>query len=404
MNKQDRKTTLLLMLSAAFEYYDFIIYGLMANYIGILFFPSDDLFMGQLKAFSIFAIGYLFRPLGGVIFGMLGDLRGRKKIFIQNNIILSIATIIISILPDYNQIGVTATVILVTLRIIQSLAFAAELPGAMSLIKDMTKEPSTGFGFVVSGAALGSILASLSLYSLESIFDQKEILSYAWRFPFILGAVLCLIGMIMRSKLPEIAYNKKIDIISSILPSYRNVITFSLLIAVPAYLIIMNIFFPSFISKFYHYNSQEVFLAIGLSLTWSIVFSPLFARMSQNASKGGLIRIVIFLSMILGLVINFLWLRGGFLNLLLGLCIYQSIISSLMVLIFPLMAEIFPSSARFTLIAICYNIAYLIVAFAPSLISKLAAYLESPISLWLGLILLSIIALANMASFEENHE
>ena len=322
MNKQDRKTTLLLMLSSTFEYYDFIIYGLMANYIGILFFPSDDLFMGQLKAFSIFSLGYLARPLGGIIFGMMGDLRGRKKVFIQNNIILSIATIIISILPDYNKIGVMAAVILVVLRIVQSLAFAAELPGAMSLIKDMTKDPSTGFGFVVSGAALGSILASLSLYLLESMFDQAEIISYAWRFPFILGSVLCLIGMIMRNKLPEMSvHSNKIDLMSSILVSYKNVISFSLLIAIPAYLIIMNIFFPSFISKFYQYNAQEVFLGVGLSLTWAIVFAPLFAKISQNMSKASLIRSIVFSSMILGLVINFLWLRGGFFNLLLGLCI-----------------------------------------------------------------------------------
>jgi len=89
MNKVIKNPTLLLTLSAAFEYYDFIIYGLMSSYLGVLFFPSDDLFVGQLKAFSVFALGYIARPLGGMIFGILGDLGSRGAIFIRSNIILN---------------------------------------------------------------------------------------------------------------------------------------------------------------------------------------------------------------------------------------------------------------------------------------------------------------------------
>ena len=118
--KPVKNPSFLLMLSAAFEYYDFVIYGLMATYLGPLFFPDDDALVSQLKAFSVFALGYVARPLGGMIFGILGDLTNRKAVFIRSNFILALATITISFLPNYSQIGITATIGLILLRIIQS--------------------------------------------------------------------------------------------------------------------------------------------------------------------------------------------------------------------------------------------------------------------------------------------
>lgn len=408
MNKSSKKVTFLLSLSAAFEYYDFVIYALMANYLGVLFFPSDDLFVAKLKAFSVFALGYIVRPLGALIFGMIGDLKGRKKIFVQNNIILSFATVIISILPNYQQAGIIATISLVVLRIIQSLAFSAELPGAMSLIKDIDNDKSSSFGFVISGAALGSVLASLVLFLLEANFSQQEIFDYAWRFPFILGFVLYLVGFFIRKNLPDIKEERaesKVGIVSDILQNYKNVISFVLIVSIPAYLIIMNLFFPAYLSKFYEYKPKDIYYAITCSMVWSIVISPVFSYIISYAkNKITVVRVVLFIVPIIGMVINFLFLRQGLQGLLIGLFLYQSIISILMILIFPLMAEFFPGKAKFTMIAVCYNVAYMFMSFSPSLISKLSEKLESPISLWLGLLALSFISLSNLANFESNQE
>lgn len=400
MNNKSINPTFLLSIGAAFEYYDFIIYGLMSSYLGILFFPSDDLFMGQLKAFSVFAVGYIARPIGGVIIGMLGDLKNRRSIFIKSNIILSLATIGISILPSYNQIGITATILLIIFRIIQSLTFAAELPGAMVIMQDGVKSPTKSFSFIISGAALGSIMASASLYLLEAFFSMQNILDYAWRFPFILGSALCLISMLMRSKLLDFSeinrVKNKIGLLSVIFPQLKKIVVFIMIISAPAYLIMMNIFFPSFIPKFYGYQIKEVYLSITISMIWAVIYAPMFASLTSKMDKLNLIRIIIFATIFLGLLINFFFLRGGLIHLIFGLCIYQSIISSLMVLVFPLMANLFPKQAQFTLIAVCYNISYLIMSFSPAIVTKLAIHWESPFSLWLGLIILSIFILANM--------
>ena len=404
MTENRKDPTFLLMLSAAFEYYDFVIYAMMASYLGPLFFPSSSDLVSQLQAFSVFALGYIARPLGGIIFGMLGDLTSRKAIFIRTNLILAIATIAISILPNYNQIGITATIGIILLRITQSLTFAAELSGAMSIIKDGAKAPAKSFSFVVSGAALGSILASLVLYLLELNFSKAEILAFAWRIPFIFGAVLCLIGIIMRSKLTEVAREKakdKLSLLAIMLPEYKNIVSFVSIISLSAYLIIMNLFFPSFLPKFYNYPIKQVYLAISLSLLWAVIYAPIFAHLTHKMAKLTLLQIIIVAGIFLGLIVNFLLLRGGFIHLLVGLCIYQAIISSLMVVTFPLMAEVFPSQARFTLMAACYNITYMIMSFSPVLVTKLASSWQTPFSLWLGFILLSIFALKNTSSLAE---
>ena len=188
---KSRQSTVLLTLSAAFEYYDFVVYALMAGYLGALFFPGSNPLVAQIQVFSVFALGYVIRPLGGMIIGMLGDLTNRKTVFIRSNFILAIATLTISVLPTYNQIGMIATIILILLRMVQSLCFAAELPGAMSLIQAVSDKPAKSFSFIISGTALGTILATATLFWLESNFDNQESLDYAWRLPFIIGSLLC---------------------------------------------------------------------------------------------------------------------------------------------------------------------------------------------------------------------
>jgi MFS family permease len=399
-----KNTSLLFTLSSVFEYYDFIIYGFMSTYLGVIFFPNQDELVSQLQAFSVFALGYVARPLGGIIFGLLGDFKGRKTSFIKSNIVLAIATASIGLLPDYNQIGISATIMLICLRLIQALSFAAELPGAMTLIGDTEKEPSKSFSFVVSGGAIGSILGSLGVYLLEQYFDRQEILDFAWRIPFIFGALLCIIGLVMRNSLMELKAIEKLkskDLFDNVFPQYKKIISFVFIIATPAYLIIMNVFFPSFLPKFYGYDVKEVHLAISLSLLWTVFYAPIFTTITNSITRVNLLQNVLLIAIFLFLLINYFLLRQNFSSLVLALCVYQSIISSVMVVVFPLMVEVFPKNTRFTLIATCYNITYPLISFAPILITNLSLKWGSPIILWLSGILLVLFALANIANLQE---
>lgn len=403
MNSIDSKnSTVLLSLSAGLEYYDFVIYALMASYLGPLFFPNDSEIISQLQAFSIFALGYIVRPLGGMIFGILGDLNNRKNIFIKTNFILATSTMLIGILPTHDQIGILATFTLIILRIVQSLCFSAELPGAITIMQSINKTASKSFGFIISGTASGTILASIILYWLQQNFDQQEILEFAWRIPFIFGSTLCFIAMLMRNKLPEIpqAISNKKDIIKLVTSQVKNISTFIIIIMLPAYFIVMNLFFPIFIPYFYDYQTQEVYLAISFSILWAIIFAPIFTNLTYNTSKISLLKTTSILLIFLSLGMNFLLLRGGGMNLYVVLCLYQSLIVIIMTTIFPLMAEIFPNQIRFTMIAICYNIAFSIMGFSPQLVMYLANAINTPFIMWLVGIILSITMLTNISKLK----
>ena len=397
-NIKSKNITWLLTLSSIFEYYDFIIYGLMSNYLGQLFFPNDDLILAQLQTFALFSLGYIVRPFGGIILATLGDLTNRKKIFVRSNFILALATIAISILPNYTQMGMTAGIILIILRILQSITFSVELPGAMSFLHKKSKN----FSFIISGSAIGAILASASLYILEDNFTREEILNYAWRIPFALGALLCLVSIMLKNKLPESQQSfikNKTELLSKVIPEYKNIISSILIISLPAYLIIMNIFFPSFLTKFYEYTTKEVYLAMSISLIWAAIYSPIFSYLTSKTPKIALLKFIIAVTIFLGLVINFLLLRHSLYHLIIGLCIYQSIICSVMVKIFPLMAKIFESHVRFTLMTACYNITYALMTLSPILVTNLANRWNNPFILWFVLILLCIFILANLSNF-----
>jgi MFS family permease len=394
--------TWLFTLSAIFEYYDFIVYGLMVSYIAQLFFPANDNFSAQMMAFSVFAIGYIARPLGALIWGMIGDLKGRRRAFINSNIFLGLTTIGISILPNYNQIGSIATILLVILRIVQAGSFAAELPGSMAIIKE--EENTHKFSYVIAGTSIGALLASSAVFLIENYFTKEEILNYAWRLPFIFGSLLCFISILLRKKLQQLKeqnLTNKLDIAQAIFPQLNNIIYLVFLLAVPAFLVVMNIYFPVYISKFYQYSQKQVINAVSLSYLvaalYPIVFSYYINKKITNFEDIiSVNRIIIFSAMVIGLFINFFLLRGGMFNLYLSLAIYQIINTSIMLLNFIIMAEIFPSEARFTLIAICYNITYLFISFSPILVTNFSLIIGSPLAMWLIFIILCLFALNNL--------
>ncbi len=391
-----KNSTLLYALGAALEYYDFIIYGLMASYLSLLFFPSSNQMATQLGTFALFALGYVVRPFGAIIFGSLGDLFNRRKVFILTNSILAITTLAISVIPTYEKIGIISSIILVILRILQSISFATELPGSMALIHDEQPNSAQKFGFVISGTSLGMIIATQIMFLLEYLYTQQEIIDFAWRFPFMLSSLLYFVSILMRKNLPNLTQEKvkdKFSLFSVVVTEYKNITIFIFLIAVFAFLVMMNIFFPSFIPKFYYHNTQEVLLAISISIVWSFFYSPIYAYMIRKYNKTSCLRTALIFTIILSFIIHKLLKMESFFYLSISLCLYQSMISNLTITTFSLMAETFPSKARMTLISLCYNLTYLLISFTPLLINNFALSFNTGFVLWGCLITLCLLAL-----------
>ncbi|MDQ4491607.1 MFS transporter [Sinomonas sp. ASV486] len=188
-------------VGAVIETYDFIGFGTAAAlYFGTAFFPGADAVTGTLASFATLGVGFAARPLGGIIGGHLGDRLGRKPVLVASLVLMGLATFLIGLLPTYAAVGVLAPVLLVTVRIIQGLAFGAEWGGAilMSYEHAPWRRKGAVTGIVQAGFPVGLLLANLVF-----LFSVQLGNEWAWRIPFLSSIALVIVGLIIRSKVPE---------------------------------------------------------------------------------------------------------------------------------------------------------------------------------------------------------
>lgn len=192
-------------LGTAVEYYDFILYATAAGIVfNQVFFAGMDPSLAIFVSFGTLAVGYIARPLGGIIFGHLGDKLGRKSILIGTVLMMGIASTLIGLLPTSEQIGIWAPILLVSLRLFQGIAVGGEWGGAMLLAFENAKKESRGFAsaFAYMGAPAGTILGTLMLSAMTTL-PQEQFLTWGWRVPFVLSAVLMALGIFIRMQVSE---------------------------------------------------------------------------------------------------------------------------------------------------------------------------------------------------------
>src|SRR6516165_1860945 len=188
-------------VGAVIETYDFIGFGTAAAlYFGHAFFPHSSPVAGTLASFATLGVGFAARPLGGIIGGHLGDKLGRKPVLVASLIVMGLATFAIGLLPTFATVGVAAPILLVTVRIIQGLAFGAEWGGAilMSYEHAPWRQKGRYTGIVQAGFPVGLLLANLVF--LVSVHIGGD---WAWRVPFLASIVLVIVGLIIRARVPE---------------------------------------------------------------------------------------------------------------------------------------------------------------------------------------------------------
>ena len=189
-----------LMIGNAFEHYDFILFGFLSHVIGPKFFPTTDPFYSFLLSLTVFSVGHIFRPLGSLIFGYIGDKYGRKIALSYAILFTAFPSGIISLLPTFEVVGYIAPLMLVVLRTLQGIGQGGEFPGVVVFsIEIAEKNKGTIGATVASSGIFGFVIGSLvcSFFSLESMPD------WAWRVPFAIGFFLCFVGFFIRRKLLE---------------------------------------------------------------------------------------------------------------------------------------------------------------------------------------------------------
>ncbi|MEU0953840.1 MFS transporter [Streptomyces niveus] len=194
------------LTGTALEWYDFAIYSVAAALVfGDVFFPSEDPATGTLLAFSTYAVGYVSRPLGGFVFGRLGDKIGRKKVLIATLVLIGVATLLIGLLPSYATIGVAAPIALVILRFAQGVGVGGEWGGAVLLSSEFGDPRKRGFYASAAqiGPPAGNLMANGVLAALGALLSEDQFVSWGWRVAFLLSGVLVVFGLWIRTKLEE---------------------------------------------------------------------------------------------------------------------------------------------------------------------------------------------------------
>jgi metabolite-proton symporter len=194
------------LIGTTIEWYDFFLYGSAAALVfNKLFFPSFDPLVGTLLAFATYAVGFVARPLGGIVFGHYGDRIGRKKLLMWSLVMMGLATLLIGLLPGYASIGVWAPVGLIVLRVVQGFAVGGEWGGAVLMAAEYGDAKRRGYwaSWPQAGVPLGSLLSAGILALMAGMQSEADFIAWGWRVPFLLSAVLVVVGWYIRNRVAE---------------------------------------------------------------------------------------------------------------------------------------------------------------------------------------------------------
>ena len=298
---QRRRVAFSGFVGTTIEYFDFLLYGLIAPVVfERLFFPNSSSFAATISVLGSYAVGYAARPLGGVVFGHFGDRTGRKPMMFASLITMGLATTLTGLLPSYAAIGAWAPVLLVVLRFAQGFALGGETVGANILMTENAPTGRRGLfnGYVQVGAALGSVLASLAA-ALVTRMDAPAMLAWGWRVPFLCSAVLLLVGVYVRLRIDESAVftrvvaerrTERVPLLTALRREPRACLTvFCIVITETSMLNVFTVFILTFGPAELGASPAAILDGVLIGNVVGIAANPLFGRLSDRVGRRPLI-------------------------------------------------------------------------------------------------------------------
>ncbi|KTD52703.1 MFS transporter [Legionella quateirensis] len=366
MQKDQNRLLILSSLGGVLEFYDFIIFALFASYISKAFFPATNELVSLLITFATFAIGYLVRPLGGVVFGHFGDRIGRKVTFTISILMMALATLGIGFIPSYERIGIIAPVLIISLRIIQGLSIGGEIPGAITYVSEsFTQNKGFACGIIFGALTAGIVLGSVVHASIISLFSDEQMQLFGWRIPFIIGGFFGLLSYLLRKDLHESAQflqieNKveKFPIITVFKEQFTVVIAGTFFAAMCAVIVTsLFLFIPAYFTKVLHLPADafvwERTLAIAIGSAMSIFFGYLTDRIPVRK----LVMALGILTAVIAYPIFSIYVYYPQFYTLAFLA--SAFLLGLSAGIIPrLLSELFPTTIRYSGIAVSYNLGF----------------------------------------------
>ena len=292
-----RKVAAASLIGTTIEWYDFFIYGTAAALVfGGLFFPTISPTAGTLAAFATFGVGFLARPVGGIIFGHFGDKIGRKAMLVLSLTIMGVATVLIGLLPSYGTIGIAAPILLVVLRFVQGLGVGGEWGGAVLMAVEHSPPERRGFygSWPQMGVPAGLILSNLVFLAVAGLPDAA-FTAWGWRIPFLLSIVLVGVGLFIRLRIMESPAFSRVQETQTVarMPIMDVLRTYpkQVLLAAGAFIVI-NAYFYILVSYLINYATEAAGMSRGAILTVVLLSSvvsffaiPYFAALSDRFGR-----------------------------------------------------------------------------------------------------------------------
>ncbi|KML37793.1 MFS transporter [Cytobacillus firmus] len=414
--KLEKKVLIASLIGSSIEWFDYFLYGTVAALVfNQMFFHSDDPAVGLMLAYASFALAFFIRPLGGVIFSHIGDKIGRKKTLVLTLSLMGGATVLMGFLPTYDNIGAAAPILLILLRLIQGIGLGGEWGGALLLAVEYAPKNRRGFfgSIPQMGVTIGMLLGTLAL-SIMTLLPEEAFLSWGWRVPFILSALLVFFGLWIRKGIDETPSFKKaqekgeiakIPFVETMRSHWKEV-----LIAVGAKVVetapfyIFGTFIVSYATTQLGFSRTVTLNAVTIATVITTILIPIMGKLSDKIGRkklyvGGTVLMMLY-------AFPYFWLlhQGSAVLLvvatILGLGIIWAPITAVLGTMF---SEIFKSNVRYTGITLGYQIGAALAGGTAPLVATalLNAYDNSYVPVALYIMLAAAISLIAISSVRD---
>lgn len=408
MDKSMRRVLIASLVGSAIEWFDYFLYGTVASLVfNKLFFVNEDPTVGLLFAYTSFALAFFLRPVGGIIFSHIGDRVGRKKTLVLTLSLMGISTFGMGVLPTYQAIGVWAPILLTLLRFIQGLALGGEWGGSLLLAVEYAPKEKRGlFGSVPQmGISIGLVLGTLAL-SIMSLLPHEAFMTWGWRVPFLLSALLVIFGLWIRKGIDETPSFKKTQVEGEIakLPiadtlryHWREV-----LIAMGAKVVettpfyIFGTFVVSYATSTLHFSTTATLNAVMIASVVATFLIPIIGSLSDRIGRkpiyvGGIFLVILY-------AFPYFWLlqQDSVVLLVLATIIGLGFIwGSVNAVLGTMFSEIFTTKVRYTGISLGYQLGAAVAGGTAPLVATalLAKFDNSYIPLAIYMTLAALISL-----------
>jgi MFS transporter, MHS family, proline/betaine transporter len=366
--KQVMKSIVSSSIGNVLEWYQYTLYAYFATVISALFFPANNPYVSMILTFLAFSIGLAARPIGGIVFGYIGDKFSRKKMLVWTMLMMSVPTLLIGLLPTYNKIGIFAPIFLVILRIMQGVALGGEFGAScVYLYESVPREKRGFFGcLALTGVGTGLVLGSCTIFIVEMFISQEAIYTYAWRIPFFISVLGAIVAFYMRKSLLEtedfiIAKENSQLIANPFMEMLRNhkakiLNLFAIFLTTQISFFIVFIFGKSLMIKFLNYDNRTAGMFNLFTVMSYTVATVIFGYLSDKINKRYIILLGAF-GILLSAYPFIAALKAGTspLVILMFCLLMGQLIGMTEGTLNPLTAESFPTNIRATSVAFCWN-------------------------------------------------